>query len=111
MKNIIILSLLAFLMGCNTQPKVITKEIYRVPNPPKVLFNCPQIQKSEIPDPATATNQEISDFIVKMYRNLKTCGTNINKLEKWFTEAQFVLETNDREQIITFFNKSKNMVR
>lgn len=78
-----------FLTGCNdVNPKILTKEIFVAVVPPDILFNCPQIMKTDFPNLNTATNQEISDFITLLYSYNKQCGISQKKIKAWIAAAE-----------------------
>jgi hypothetical protein len=64
--------------------RTITK--IEVIEPPKSLYNCPQIKT--IPDPETLTNQEVADFISLLYQHNKTCGISLDKIEAFVERAK-----------------------
>lgn len=75
------------LSGCQSTPKVLTKEVYIPVEPPRNLYDCPVVKRSDFPNPETATNQQVSDFIVKLYRNNKRCGNSQEALKRYITEV------------------------
>ena len=90
----IIISLAFLLLSCQTAPTIIDQTQTIVISPPETLFNCPQIKKSDIPNPETLTNQEIADFIKKYETNLRICGINMTKIKEYIINAKAVYATN-----------------
>lgn len=88
MKIFVLIMLSMLLTACNTTPKVLTKDVYITYNIPKTLYNCPQIRAKDFPHPDTATNQEISGFLVKLYTYNKTCGINMNAIKRYIEAAE-----------------------
>jgi hypothetical protein len=86
----ILLILAAALGGCAKAPPptVLTKTVYVPVSPPDNLMVCPQIKASEWPHPEIATNQEISNFIAKLYRYNKTCGLNMAAIKGYVKAAE-----------------------
>lgn len=88
-KLISILGISIALAGCNTT-RTITVTDTVVVKPPQTLFNCPQI--GPVPNPETLTNQEVADFIAKLYRYNKICGINMTQIEKYVADAEKTLK-------------------
>lgn len=89
MKALLVVPLILLLAvsGCQNEPKVVFKEgKVIVIDPPKNLFNCPQLGK--IPNPETLTNKQVAEFIEKLYKYHKTCGINMNKIQKYIEQAK-----------------------
>ncbi len=90
-KKILIVGLIIILGGCTTTPKLtqtIDQSKVVVITPSANLYYCPQIKNSDIPNPDTATNQQVADFIKLLRYNLRVCGININKIEEYINEAK-----------------------
>lgn len=99
MKTLIIsltLSTGMILSGCQSVPKVLTKEIYVAVQPPENLFDCPQIRKMDFPDPTKATNKEIADFLIKLYRYNKRCGNSQAAIKKYIAEVVKRIESRNK---------------
>lgn len=86
----ILLIAAAALGGCAKAPPptVLTKSVYVPIKPPENLMVCPQIKATEWPHPEMATNQEISNFIAKLYRYNKTCGFNMQAIKAYVRAAE-----------------------
>ena len=87
MKMIIFGTLAMALVGCQSVPKVLTKEVYIPIEPPRNLYDCPLVDRKDFPNPQTATNQQISNFIVKLYEINKRCGHSQEAIQKYITEV------------------------
>lgn len=75
------------LAGCQTtEPQIIYKEVYVVVTPPEALYNCPALKT--IANPDTLTDEELSNLVLKLARNNKTCRTSIAALRKFYEEAK-----------------------
>lgn len=88
MKSVIVAMILSLLVAAcsNTRlTQTLDQTTVTVVNPPKSLYNCPQVGK--IPDPETLTNQEVADFIEKLYRYQKICKINIEKIRQYVERA------------------------
>lgn len=84
---VIIVAACLALAACTTTKTVpLDKSKIIVIDPPKVLFNCPQL--GEIPDPKTLTNKKVAEFIAKLYKYNKVCKINMDKIEKYIEEAK-----------------------
>lgn len=76
------------LSACQSTPKTtLTRDVYIPVSIPQALFNCPQVVKSQIPNPKTATNEEVAKFIALLYRYNRECGISIAKIKKYQEEA------------------------
>jgi hypothetical protein len=76
------------LASCASAPKVLTRDVYRVVSPPESMYNCPQIKAKDWPHPEMATNQEISDFIVKLYEYNRKCGVSLASIKGYIKAAE-----------------------
>lgn len=85
---------IAFMMaitGCQTTKNPVIKTQIVVVEPPANLFSCPQIKKSDIPDPNTATNRQVVEFINKLYKYNKICGINMNSIQTYISKYKKAL--------------------
>ena len=85
----------AFLVGCADMPPL-TVTHYESIDIPDSLYNCPQIQKDQIPDPEVATNQDVANFITRLYRYNKICGISIDAIKKYEVQAKAINRINRR---------------
>lgn len=83
MKKVLLISL-ALIAGCKTTNTVeLTRTV--LITPPEALMNCPRFAKR--PNPETATNRQIAEFIVQLKKERDTCGINVDAMKKYVDEA------------------------
>lgn len=88
MKKITVLIFTIFLASCTTTDNVVIQQVYVPYNVPTTLFNCPQIKIRDFPNPDSATNRELSEFIAKLYRYNKTCGVNMTAIKRYIDAVE-----------------------
>ena len=74
-----------FLGGCQSMVGSNVTNI-QVVTPPDSLFVCRQLR--ELPDPETATNQEIAQVIERLYRFNRECKINMNSIQSFLDQAE-----------------------
>ncbi|QIG70668.1 hypothetical protein EVB91_112 [Rhizobium phage RHph_I1_18] len=89
MNRIIILAVL-LLAGCSKTVQTVDLSQTIVIKPPKTLYNCPVNVKK--PDPQTATNKQIADYIKSLRTALNTCKINMEAIQMYVDQAQAQLE-------------------
>lgn len=99
MKIIIAIAFTALILsGCNSRmTTVINQTNFVAVTAPDNLFNCPQIKRSDIPNPDTATNKQVSKFIAKLYKYNKICGISIRKIKEFNARITKAIEERNEE--------------
>lgn len=92
--KVILASLLAItvLSACSQTQPILTAPEPVVFIPDDRLFVCPTIR--DFPDPSTLTDGEISDLLVRLDTNNRTCRRSIEAIRGQLLEAQARLENN-----------------
>lgn len=89
MRNLIVLALSAIaLVGCSKTVRTIDQSTFYVVKAPETLYNCPQIGDISIPNPATATNKQVAEFMKSLIKNLKVCGMNMEAIKQYTAQAE-----------------------
>lgn len=89
MKKFAVVLTLIFLTGCGREaPTVVTRDVYQVVTPPSALLNCPALKATDWPHPDTATNQQLADFLAKLYERHKVCRVNMEGIKRYIAAAK-----------------------
>jgi uncharacterized protein YcfL len=84
MKLILPFLVMLSLAGCaTTQPELIVQQ-HTVVQIPSRLINCP---KADLPDQFTS-NKDVAKYLVKSHHNNVRCRDSIDKLVKYYQDAQ-----------------------
>lgn len=92
MKKILILSL--FIAGCNTtQPNLITTkhDIFLIP---EEFYNCPI---AKIPASEKLTDIDVSNLIVTLYKNNRTCKISLEGIKKYIDQRNGIISEPNKE--------------
>lgn len=87
-------AILAILMplilgGCGTtEPMVLTAQLVSIPPVDHNAYPCPQLKKSEIPDPKTLTDLQVALLIKKLYGNNERCYNSNQALIAYIEAAR-----------------------
>jgi hypothetical protein len=87
----------ALLASCAHPTKVLTRDVYRVITPPDAMYVCPQIKAKDWPHPEMATNQEIADFIAKLYEYNRKCGVSLVSIKGYIKAAEKRLQQQGKD--------------
>lgn len=92
--TILAISMIA-LAGCtSTKPTVVVDSkpiLIKIPN---ALLQCPQVDKRNIPNYMTLTNEEAVKYIEYVTSLLRKCGVNMDAIKKYQAQAEkLILES------------------
>lgn len=99
-KKFLLIATACIMLGgasCTPDKQLLTKEIWVAVVPPEVLYRCPQVKKVDFPNPKTATNKEVSDFIALLYSYNRQCGISMGEIRKYVKEAQKLVEAHNNK--------------
>lgn len=89
MRTILITLMVAgLLIGCDTQPQVVTTTRDVVVMPSESLFNCPVL--NEWPDTTNLSDLDVARLIVQLYENNVRCDISIRSIREFLTRAREV---------------------
>lgn len=91
MKIIIPLITSMLLVGCSTTQPTLIKTQHDSFNIPEEYYSCPV---SKIPKSESLSDIEVSNLIVDLYRNNKTCKISIESIRKYIDSRKSILESN-----------------
>lgn len=77
-----------FLAGCATTKPVVQTKVNTVliAPPPSLYKSCPTAAKP--PKADTLTNQQVVDYIQKLYTSLRACNISMQKIEQYIAETK-----------------------
>lgn len=92
-KTLIAGCLLLFLAACQSDP-VVTKEIeFKTPEVPSYLFkNCKHVKASDLPNPETLTNSELSVVIGTLVTRVNKCANDNAAIKRFLDNAKKIYE-------------------
>ena len=94
MKILMIAGAALLLAGC-TSTNMFNSTTIEVIAPPENLYVCRQLRS--LPDPDTATNQDVAETIERLYRYNRECGINMRSIEEFVTKAQASIAAREAE--------------
>lgn len=75
--------------GCaSTEPTIIKSQLVSVPLVDHNAYPCPQLKKSEIPDPKTLTDIQVALLLKKLYGNNERCFNSNQALIAYIEAAR-----------------------
>lgn len=95
MRNFVIaLAATVALAGCTSSGvATINTRTTTVVVPPDSLYDCPQVKASDLPNPDTLTNQQVSNILTRLYGYNQRCVASQKAIQNWIAEAKKKLES------------------
>lgn len=75
------------IVGCGSASKVLTRDVYVAVTPPDNLYTCPKIDAASLPNPETATNQQVADSYAMLVLVNKKCWNSQQSVKNWIAKA------------------------
>lgn len=78
-----------FVGGCeSTTPTIVKSQLVSIPPVDRNAYPCPQLKKSEIPDPKTLTDLQVALLLKKLYGNNERCYNSNQALIAYIEAAR-----------------------
>ena len=91
MKYLMMILAMVVLGSCGDKEKpqlIVERPVVFVPN--EALFQCPTV--SEFPDPATLTDEDVAELLVRLDTYNRTCANSLSAVRRQLLDAKARLE-------------------